>query len=98
MENCGDKNCPFHGNLSTRGRVLTGLVIKAKAPKTVIVQRDYLTKVPKYERYKRSRSKIPAHLPPCMKVKVGDTVTIAETRQVSKTKNFVVIKVESSGE
>ena len=74
---CNDKHCPFHGSLSIRGKVLEGVVVSAKAPKTVIVRRDYVFYVPKYERYERRHSKIPAHNPPCIYAKVGDRVRIA---------------------
>lgn len=92
---CDDVNCPFHGELSVRGRVLEGVVVSAKMDKTVIVERDYLLYVPKFKRYERRRSRIPSHNPPCIDVKEGDRVTIAESRPVSKTVMFVVVeKVE----
>ena len=39
---CDDRNCPFHGVLAVRGRVLDGMVHTAKMDKTVIVDREYL--------------------------------------------------------
>jgi len=92
MEKCNDIKCPHHGNLSTRGMVFEGIVISDKMQKTVIVKREYLVKVRKYDRYQRVTSKIPAHLPPCIKVKVGDKVRIMECRKLSKTKSFVVVE------
>ena len=50
--------------------------------------------VPKYQRYEKRRSKVHAHNPPCITAKVGDIVTIAECRRLSKTKSYVVIKAE----
>jgi len=47
----------------------------------------------KYERYSRMRSRITAHRTPCLPVKVGDQVRIAECRPLSKTKSFVVVEV-----
>ena len=35
-ENCIDKNCPFHGNLKTRGRIFEGHVIKKYSKRIVI--------------------------------------------------------------
>ena len=61
---CNDPNCPFHGTLSIRGRILEGVVVSNKMDKTVIVRRDYLKYVPKYKRYERRHSHIPAHNPP----------------------------------
>lgn len=89
---CEDRNCPFHGELPIRGRILEGVVVSAKMDKTVIVQRDYLHYVPKYKRYERRRSRIPSHNPPCLNVKEGDRVKIAECRPISKTVSFVVIE------
>lgn len=87
---CDDINCPTHGRLSTRGSVFEGVVVSDKMKGTVVVQRDYYIKVKKYERYKKSRSKIPAHNPPCISAKAGDTVKIMECRKLSKTVSFVI--------
>jgi small subunit ribosomal protein S17 len=93
---CDDVNCPFHGELPVRGRVLEGTVVSAKMDKTVIVERDYLSYISKFKRYERRRSRIPSHKPPCIDVKEGDRVTIAESRPISKTVVFVVVeKVEA---
>jgi small subunit ribosomal protein S17 len=90
---CNDKNCPWHGKLSLRGKLLEGKVVSTRAQKTAIVEREYFHYVPKYERYERRRSRIPAHNPPCIDAKVGDRVKIAECRRLSKTKAFVIIEV-----
>ena len=37
-----DKKCPFTGSVSIRGRILTGVVHKAKMNKTIVVRFDYL--------------------------------------------------------
>lgn len=89
---CEDQNCPFHGTLSVRGRILDGVVISAKMDKTVVVRRDYLNYVPKFKRYERRHSHIPAHNPPCVGAKEGDRVKVAECRPVSKTVSFVVVE------
>ncbi|MCD6114219.1 MAG: 30S ribosomal protein S17 [Thermoprotei archaeon] len=90
---CDDPNCPFHGTLSVRGIVLEGVVVSDKMDKTVVVEREYLHYVRKFRRYERRRSKIHAHNPPCINAKKGDRVLIAETRPISKTVSFVVVKV-----
>ncbi len=89
---CNDRNCPFHGTLKVRGRILEGIVISDKMDKTVIVRRDYLKYIPKYKRYERRHSHIPAHNPPCINARVDDRVKIAECRPISKTVSFVVIQ------
>ncbi|MFB6105838.1 MAG: 30S ribosomal protein S17 [Halobacteriaceae archaeon] len=93
---CADENCPFHGTLAVRGQTLTGEVASTDMEKTVVVEREYDVYVPKYDRYMKRRSRVPAHAPPCMDLSVGDTVRIAETRPLSKTKSHVV--VEQTGE
>jgi len=91
-KSCDDTNCPFHGNLRIRGRVLDGVVINAKMDKTVVVRRDYQLYVPKFKRYERRHSHISAHNPPCLNVKEGERVRIAESRPLSKTVSFVVVE------
>jgi small subunit ribosomal protein S17 len=61
--------------------------------KTVIVEREYDVRVPKYDRYMKRRSRVPAHAPPCLDLEEGDEVRIAETRPLSKTKSHVVVEI-----
>ncbi|KAJ2413213.1 30S ribosomal protein S11, chloroplastic, partial [Coemansia sp. RSA 2524] len=44
-----DKKCPFTGNVSIRGRILAGTVSSAKMTNTIIVRREYLHYIPKYQ-------------------------------------------------
>jgi len=89
---CEDEKCPFHGKLPIRGKILQGTVVSDRMQGTVIVRIDYLHYVPKYERYEKRKSRIPAHNPACINAKKGDAVRIAECRPLSKTKAFVVIE------
>lgn len=89
---CTDHNCPFHGNLPVRGQIIEGRVVRDKAPKSVVVLREYLKRIKKYERYEKRKSKIHAHNPPCIDAKSNDKVKIAECRPLSKTKRFVVVE------
>ncbi|MCQ8898056.1 MAG: 30S ribosomal protein S17 [Hadesarchaea archaeon] len=91
---CSDPRCPFHGNLSVRGRVLEGTVVSDKRAKTVTVEIPRVQRVRKYERLEKRTSRIHAHNPPCLNARVGDRVKIAECRRLSKTKAFVVIAKE----
>jgi len=91
-ESCTDKNCPFHGTLPVRGQVITGVVASSKMQDTIMVKKEYMRYVPKYERYERRTSTYSAHCPPCIKAKVGDRVRIAECRPLSKTISFVTIE------
>jgi len=92
-ETCADENCPFHGQLGVRGQTLEGEVASTDMEKTVVVEREYDVKVPKYDRFMKRRSRVPAHAPDCLDLAVGDTVTIAECRPLSKTKSHVVVSV-----
>ena len=89
---CDDENCPYHGSLPVRGKILEGEVVSDKMHRVVVVEINYLHYVPKYKRYERRRSKIHAYNPPCINAKKGDIVKIAECRPISKTVAFVVIQ------
>jgi len=89
---CRDEKCPFHGKVRVRGRLFVGTVASAKMTNTIVVEREMLKRIPKYERYARSRSRISAHCPPCLQVKVGDIVRIGECRPLAKTVHHVVIE------
>jgi small subunit ribosomal protein S17 len=91
-EICNDKNCPFHGSLSVRGQIITGIVSSAKMQNTILVKREYMNYVPKYERYEKRTSTYPAHCPQCLKINIGDKVRIAECRPISKTISFVTVE------
>lgn len=95
MNECNDSKCPSHGTLSTYGLEVKGKVVSNKAKKTIVVEREHLVYIPKYERYSKSRSKLHAHLPECIQVNVGEEVLLKQCRRLSKTKHWVVIsKVE----
>ncbi|MGC8581084.1 MAG: 30S ribosomal protein S17 [Thermoplasmata archaeon] len=89
---CKDDKCPYHGTLPVRGIVISGKVISAKMQSTVVVEREILKYVKKYERYSKIKKTYMAHSPPCIAPKEGDYVTIAECRPISKGVSFVVIE------
>jgi len=90
---CADDDCPFHGSLSVRGQVIEGEVASTAMAKTVVVEREYDVFVPKYDRYMKRRSRVSVHAPDCFDIEEGDTVRIAETRPLSKTKSHVVVEL-----
>ncbi len=93
------ETCPFYGKLPVRGQVIEGTVVSTDMERTVVVEREYEVKVPKYDRYMKRRSKIPAHVPGVLEpLSVGDNVKIAETRPLSKTKSHVVVEVTEGDE
>ena len=59
---CKDRDCHIHGNLKTRGRIFKGTVIK-KFQKRIAIEFERMIYVKKYERYKKSKTKIHARLP-----------------------------------
>ncbi len=89
---CTDQHCPFHGKLSVRGQIITGVVSSNKMTHTILVKREYMHLVPKYERYEKRTSMYSAHCPPCLEVEPGDKVRIAECRPLSKSVSFVAIE------
>uniref|UniRef100_A0A7S0UW42 Small ribosomal subunit protein uS17 N-terminal domain-containing protein n=1 Tax=Polytomella parva TaxID=51329 RepID=A0A7S0UW42_9CHLO len=92
-----DKKCPFTGNVSIRGRILSGTIKSTKMNRTIVVRRDYLHYIRKYARYEKRHTNISAHVSPCFRVKEGDQVVIGECRPLSKTVRFNVLKVVPQG-
>ena len=88
-----DKKCPFTSSVSIRGRILKGVVKSNKMKRTIIVRRDYLHYIRKYNRYEKRHSTTPAHCSPAFRVNQGDQVTVGECRPLSKTIRFNVIQV-----
>src|SRR6201992_1257813 len=83
-----DKKCPFTGMVSIRGRILTGTVVSTKMHRTLIIRREYLHFVPKYDRYEKRHANLAAHVSPAFRVEEGDTVTVGQCRPLSKTVRF----------
>ncbi|EFJ07974.1 hypothetical protein SELMODRAFT_268639 [Selaginella moellendorffii] len=92
-----DKKCPFTSDVSIRGRILTGTVATTKMTRSIIVRRDYLHYVKKYQRYEKRHSNVAAHVSPCFRVKEGDKVILGQCRPLSKTIRFNVLKVIPRG-
>ncbi|KAL2310287.1 hypothetical protein Nmel_001933 [Mimus melanotis] len=117
-----DKKCPFTGNVSIRGRILSGelehpqrspmgdlgqcpclrcpvpcgagVVTKMKMQRTIVIRRDYLHYIRKYNRFEKRHKNMSVHLSPCFRdVQIGDIVTVGECRPLSKTVRFNVLKV-----
>ncbi len=88
---CSDKNCPFHGNLKVRGRLLKGMIVSSKMRKTANFHLERKEQITKYQRYEKRLTKLKVHNPECISAKEGDKVTIIECRPLSKTKKFVII-------
>lgn len=72
-------------------KILRGVVVSDKCDKTVTVQVVNKVMHPKYKKYIKTRKKYAAHDEDnCFKI--GDNVKIIESRPISKTKKWVVLK------
>jgi small subunit ribosomal protein S17 len=70
---------------------IDGVVVSNKMDKTVVVNAQRFVKHKKYGKYYKIDKKFKAH-DENNEYKVGDKVTIEETRPISKDKNFKVLK------
>lgn len=91
-EKCDDVHCPFHGRLKLRGNVFVGTVVASKMKKTATIERNIRHYIPKYERYEERTTRIRVHNPLCLDAKEGESVRIAESKPISKTKRFVIVE------
>lgn len=92
-----DKKCPFTGNVAIRGRILRGVVIKMKMQRTIVIRRDYLHYIKKYNRFEKRHKNMSVHLSPCFRdIALGDIVTVGECRPLSKTVRFNVLKISKA--
>eukprot|EP01113_Clastostelium_recurvatum_P042357 TRINITY_DN685_c0_g1_i2.p2 TRINITY_DN685_c0_g1~~TRINITY_DN685_c0_g1_i2.p2 ORF type:complete len:181 (-),score=23.60 TRINITY_DN685_c0_g1_i2:93-560(-) len=89
-----DKKCPFTGNVSIRGRILRGFVVSTKMKRTVVLRRNYLHYIKKYNRFEKRHKNFPAHCSPAFSLKEGDLVTVGQCRPLSKTVRFNVLNVD----
>lgn len=75
---------------------MSGTVVSTKMHRTIIIRRDYLHYVPKYNRYEKRHKNVAAHVSPAFRVSEGDVVTVGQCRPISKTVRFNVLKVTAS--
>jgi len=66
--------------------------------RTIVIRRDYLHFIRKYNRYEKRHNNISAHCSPAFKVKEGDIVTVGQCRPLSKTIRFNVVYHEAQPE
>ncbi len=76
-------------------RTATGRVVGNKMDKTVTVLIERRVRHPVYGKYITRSSKIHAH-DERNECALGDTVTIAESRPVSRTKSWKLLRIEES--
>jgi len=75
-----------------RVRLATGKVVSNKMDKTITVLIERREKHPVYGKYMTRSSKIHAH-DESNQCAIGDTVTVAESRPLSKTKTWNLLEV-----
>ena len=92
-QECNDKFCPMHGQISLRGRTFRGKVI-SKFPRRIAIEFERTLFIKKYERYSKKKTKLHARLPNCMEntINIGDYIEIKECRPISKIIHFIVVK------
>ena len=77
-------------------KVRKGVVVSDKMDKTVVVLVERLVQHPTYKKYMRQRKKYKAH-DPDNRCRVGDQVSIVETRPLSKEKRWRVQTIVKPG-
>ena len=80
--------------VATRGyaKERTGVVVRAKMQKTIVVEVERLVQHPAYHKVIKKRKRYMVHDEKGV-AKVGDKVRVVETRPVSKTKNWRLLEV-----
>jgi len=89
-----DKKCPFTSDVSIRGRIFKGVVISTKMKNTIVIRRDYLHFVKKYNRFEKRHKTVSCHASPAFRLRIGDVVTVGQCKPLSKTVRFNVIRQE----
>lgn len=74
-------------------RTLTGRVVSDKMTKSIVVLIERRVKHPMYGKYLSRSSKLKAH-DENNECRIGDLVTIAESRPISKTKSWTLVRIE----
>ena len=78
-----------------QARIREGVVVSDKMQKTVIVEVTRLVEHPKFKKVIRRKIKYAAH-DEKQEAKIGNKVQIVETRPMSRTKRWRIVKVLGS--
>ncbi|KAB1281036.1 40S ribosomal protein S11 [Camelus dromedarius] len=61
---------------------------------TIVIRRDYLHYIRKYNHFEKCHKNMSMHFFPCFRnVQIGDIVTVGKCRPLSKTVRFNMLKV-----
>ena len=78
---------------SKTGRILSGRVVSDKMDKTITVLVERRVKHPMYGKYLTRSSKVHAH-DEKNECRIGDLVTVRETRPLSRTKTWALVSID----
>ena len=85
-----DKNNTQENKVTTRAKVLSGVVVSDKMKDTVVVLVERYVKDPKYQKFINIRKRYKVHNPGNTK-KVGEKVDIVSCRPISRHKSFKIV-------
>lgn len=76
-----------------QARTVKGVVVSSAMDKSIVVRVDRYVKHPKYKKFVRKSTKIMAH-DENNDCNVGDTVTVVESRPISKRKTWRLLSID----
>ena len=82
----------MEAKVETNRKKMTGVVVKDKMDKTVVIEVEKFLKHPKYHKYLKTKKRYKAH-DEKNECNVGDRVLIVESRPLSKEKRWVVKEI-----
>jgi len=82
----------MEAKVETNRKKMTGVVVKDKMDKTVVIEVEKFLKHPKYHKYLKTKKSYKAH-DEKNECNVGDRVLIVESRPLSKEKRWVVKEI-----
>ena len=66
--------------MNIRGKLITGVIKTTKMKNTVIIRKDYLHYIKKYNRFEKRHKNTPVHVSPAFRVKAGDEIMAGQCR------------------
>jgi small subunit ribosomal protein S17 len=82
----------MESKVETNRKKMTGVVVKDKMDKTVVIEVEKFLKHPKYHKYLKTKKRYKAH-DEKNECNIGDRVLIVESRPLSKEKRWVVKEI-----
>ena len=73
------------------GKTFTGIVVSDKMNNTLVVSLSYTSRHPMYKKIVKKNKKL--YSDNNLNAKMGDTVTVRETKPLSKLKRFTTVKI-----